>query len=51
MNPVNSGIWYYNGTASGNSDACFSIHNSNLSTTTHNSFLGGKVQLLIRLVL
>ena len=41
MNLVNSGLWYHNSTASGNTDACFSVHTSNLSATTHNSFLGG----------
>jgi hypothetical protein len=43
MTPANSGLWYYSGTAPGGpTDACFSIHTTNLSaTTTHNSFLGG----------
>jgi hypothetical protein len=41
MHLVNSGLWYHNSTSSGNTDACFSVHPSNLATTTHNSFLGG----------
>ncbi len=38
---TNSGAYYFNGTASGNSDGCFSVHSKDLSTTIHNSFLGG----------
>lgn len=41
MSPVNSGQFYYNGTASGNTDGCFSVHSRDLATTIHNTFLGG----------
>lgn len=41
MTPINSNNYYYNATSAGNSDGCFSVHTSNLSTTIHNSFLGG----------
>lgn len=43
MSTTNSGNYYFDGTcASGDKDACFSVHSSNLaSTTAHNTFLGG----------
>lgn len=43
MTTTNSGNYYFDGTcATGDKDACFSVHSSNLaSTTSHNSFLGG----------
>lgn len=41
MNPVNSGLYFYDGTISGTSDACFSVHNLNLTSTIHSTFLGG----------
>lgn len=42
MTPVNSGNYYYDGTCAANDlDACFSVHSLNLSTTSHNTFLGG----------
>lgn len=43
MSPLNSGLYYYSGSASGTYDACFSMHSSDLSTTIHNSFLGGSI--------
>ena len=41
MNPVNSGLYFYDSSVSGTTDACFSVHSQNLSSTIHNSFLGG----------
>ena len=42
MTPTNSGNYYYDGTClSGDNDGCFSVHTLNLTTTVHNSFLGG----------
>lgn len=39
---VNSGNYFYDNTcASGDFDACFSVHSTNLNTTIHNTFLGG----------
>lgn len=39
---VNSGNYFYDNTcASGDFDACFSVHSLNLSSTIHNTFLGG----------
>ena len=39
---VNSGNYFYDNTcATGDFDACFSVHSLNLSTTIHNTFLGG----------
>jgi len=40
MQPVNSGSYYYNGTAASD-DAVFSIYPLNLQSTNHSSFLGG----------
>jgi hypothetical protein len=42
MTTVNSSVFYYDNTcASGDFDACFSVHTLNLTTTLHNTFLGG----------
>lgn len=42
MTTVNSNSYYFDGTcASGDFDASFSVHPLNLSTTTHNTFIGG----------
>jgi len=39
---VNSGDFFYDNTcASGDQDACFSVHSTDLNTTIHNTFLGG----------
>jgi hypothetical protein len=40
MQPVNSGAYYYDGTASAN-DAVFSVHAPDLLSTLHATFLGG----------
>lgn len=40
MQPVNSGSYYYDGTAS-STDAVFSVYPLNLNSTTHSTFLGG----------
>lgn len=42
MTTTNSNNYYFDGScASGDKDACFSVHPMNLATTTHNTFLGG----------
>jgi hypothetical protein len=38
---TNSGAYYFNGSYGGNTDGCFSVHPLNLSSTIHNSYLGG----------
>ncbi len=41
MTTVNSGQHYFDGSLSGTSDACFSIHDGWIGTTLHNTYLGG----------
>lgn len=41
LSTVNSGSYYFDNTLSGTTDAVFSVHSINLTTTTHNSYLGG----------
>lgn len=42
MNTFDCGLLFYDNSLSGTTDACFSIHDANLTTSTiHNSFLGG----------
>jgi hypothetical protein len=41
LQPTNSNAYYYNSTYGGNTDGCFSVHPLNLSSTIHNSYLGG----------
>ncbi len=41
LTTTNSGAYYFNGTYGGNKDGCFSVHPLDLSSTIHNSYLGG----------
>lgn len=41
MSTVSSGLYYYNGSSSGSTDACFSVHDKTGVITIHNTYLGG----------